>query len=215
MYSDYPKARASRKGLLAIEFAILFLGFPLIILAFKVRLLMFIMMWAGSLTIYHLYRDIGAVSTPWRKGIRPMVKRFVLLAPMITLLSLFMLPEYFLELPTQRTLLWLAIMTLYPVLSVWPQETIYRKYIYHRYAPLFGTGRGYVVASAVAFGYAHVILMNWVAILMCTAGGAIFAYNYSKNRSLLLVCIEHALYGCLIFTVGMGRYFYTGSAWGQ
>jgi hypothetical protein len=41
-------------------------------------------------------------------------------------------------------------------------------------------------------------------------GGYLFAYTYAKTRSLLLVSIEHALYGCLLYTIGLGRFFYTG-----
>jgi hypothetical protein len=40
-----------------------------------------------------------------------------------------------------------------------------------------------------------------------------FAGDYARRRSLGLACLEHGLYGCLIFTIGLGRYFYTGAAW--
>ena len=39
-----------------------------------------------------------------------------------------------------------------------------------------------------------------------------FATTYQRYRSLALVCLEHAIYGCLIFTLGLGWYFY-GAAW--
>ena len=35
-------------------------------------------------------------------------------------------------------------------------------------------------------------------------GGLIFAITYYKTKSTLLVSIEHAIYGCWLFTVGMG-----------
>jgi membrane protease YdiL (CAAX protease family) len=35
-------------------------------------------------------------------------------------------------------------------------------------------------------------------------GGILFAYTYQKTKSTLLVSIEHAIYGCWLFTVGMG-----------
>jgi membrane protease YdiL (CAAX protease family) len=70
-----------------------------------------------------------------------------------------------------------------------------------------------VAASAFAFGYAHIIFLNWIAVAMTTFGGFLFARDYTRHRSLSLVCLEHALYGCLIFTVGLGRFFYSGAAW--
>jgi hypothetical protein len=48
---------------------------------------------------------------------------------------------------------------------------------------------------------------------MTTAGGLLFARDYARHRSLSLTCLEHSLYGCLIFTIGLGRFFYTGAAW--
>ena len=49
---------------------------------------------------------------------------------------------------------------------------------------------------------------------MTAAGGWLFARDYARHRSLTLVCLEHAAYGCVIFTVGLGRFFYSGAAWG-
>jgi len=43
------------------------------------------------------------------------------------------------------------------------------------------------------------------------AGGWLFGGTYRRSRSLGLVCLEHALYGDLIFTVGLGQYFFHGA----
>ena len=126
--------------------------------------------------------------------------------------DLVLLPHLFLSLPREHPILWLAIMVLYPVLSVWPQEVIFRRFLFHRYARVFGE-TGVVLASALAFGFAHVIFLNPIAVTLTTAGGAMFAWNYARERSLYLACMEHALYGCLIFTIGLGQFFYTGAAW--
>jgi membrane protease YdiL (CAAX protease family) len=104
-------------------------------------------------------------------------------------------------------------MLLYPLLSVWPQEVIYRRFLRQRYAPLFGAGAGFIAASALAFGFAHVIFLSWIAVALTLAGGAMFARSYTRHHSLSLCCFEHSLYGCLVFTIGLGRYFYTGAAW--
>ncbi|PPC89124.1 MAG: CPBP family intramembrane metalloprotease [Methylobacter sp.] len=198
---------------LAIEFTLVFLGIPLLILALKIQILMFIALWAGGIAAYYFCRRQNLQSSHWRSGIASVLRRFACFAPLIVVLSWYLAPHLFLALPRQQPLLWLAVMVLYPALSVWPQEIIYRRLIYHRYQPLFGQGAGYIAVSAITFGYAHLIMINWLAIAMTTAGGYIFASDYAARRSLILVCLEHALYGCLIFTVGLGRYFYTGSVW--
>jgi membrane protease YdiL (CAAX protease family) len=138
--------------------------------------------------------------------------RFVVLGTLLTLFVRFAMPSEFLDLPRHHAALWLAIMLLYPLLSVWPQEVIFRRFFFARYQAIFGNA-GLVAASALAFGFAHIIFVNWVAVSLTLAGGAIFAADYARYRRLGLACLEHSLYGCLIFTIGLGRYFYTGAAW--
>src|SRR5262249_51635233 len=157
----------------------------------------------------HVKHDLANL----RNDLKPIAIRFAVLAPAIAALTWYFMPESFLQLPGQVPLLWIAIMFLYPLLSVWPQEMIYRAFLYNRYAPLFGQQWGFVAASAFAFGYVHMIFLNWIAIAMTAFGGFLFARDYARHKSLLLVCLEHALYGCLIFTVGLGRFFYSGAAW--
>ncbi len=124
-------------------------------------------------------------------------------------------PDIFLSLVKQKPRLWLVIMLAYPLASVYPQEVIFRTFIFHRYRTLFGRRGewGLIVISAAAFGCAHIVLANWLAIAATLIGGVLFAWTYSRTRSVAAVALEHALYGCLMFTVGLGRYFY-GGAWG-
>ncbi len=207
----------SRKRLLlALEFAAVFIGAPFLIVSIKNRLLMIGLLWAGAFVAYRFTRHLPRLQTDIAhlgQDLKPIALRFVVLAPIIALLTWLTLPDSFLSLPRAAPALWLAIMVAYPLLSVWPQEMVYRAFLYHRYAPLFGKEWGYVAASAFAFGYAHMIFLNWIAIAMAAFGGFLFARDYARHRSLTLVCLEHALYGCLIFTVGLGRFFYSGAAW--
>lgn len=43
----------------------------------------------------------------------------------------------------------------------------------------------------------HAIYRNWVALLLTFLGGLLFARTY-----------QHTLYGWLLFTIDMGRFFY-------
>jgi uncharacterized protein len=110
-----------------------------------------------------------------------------------------------------RPEIWAIIMVGYPLLSVYPQEMIFRAFLFHRYGRAFGGRVATICASAIAFGYAHIVLGNILAIGLSLAGGFIFAYTYDRTRSTLMCTIEHALYGCFIFTIGLGTYFYHGS----
>ncbi|MDQ7910234.1 CPBP family glutamic-type intramembrane protease [Phytohabitans sp. ZYX-F-186] len=120
-------------------------------------------------------------------------------------------PEQLLDLPREEPLLWGLVAVFYPLLSVYPQELIYRAFLLHRYAPLLGTGAGAATASAAAFGFAHVIFGNVLSVLLTLAGGWLFARRYQKSRSLLAASVEHALYGVLAFTIGFGDLFYHGA----
>lgn len=120
-------------------------------------------------------------------------------------------PEQLFDLPREEPLIWGLVVVFYPLLSVYPQELIYRAFLLHRYAPLLGTGAGAAAASAAAFGFAHVIFGNVLSVLLTLAGGWIFARRYQKTRSLLAVSVEHALYGVLAFTIGFGDLFYHGA----
>ncbi len=119
-------------------------------------------------------------------------------------------PQALFSLPRRRPELWATIMLLYPLVSVYPQEVIFRVFFFHRYGTLFAMPAMTIVASAAAFGVVHVVFHNWIAVAMTLIGGLLFAATYARTRSAFAVSVEHALYGCLVFTIGLGEYFYSG-----
>ncbi|MEZ6243085.1 MAG: CPBP family intramembrane glutamic endopeptidase [Phycisphaerales bacterium] len=120
-----------------------------------------------------------------------------------------------LNLPLNRTTLWVAIMFLYPVFSVWPQEVVYRAFFFHRYAPILRAPVARILVGAAVFGFMHVVFLNWLAPAMTFVGGLLFCWTYERSRSLFAATLEHALWGCYVFTIGIGWYFYGGGvqAW--
>jgi membrane protease YdiL (CAAX protease family) len=120
-------------------------------------------------------------------------------------------PERLFILVRERPQLWAAIMLFYPLLSVYPQEMLFRAFFFRRYGPLFGSERAAVVANALVFGWAHVFFPSPViAVALTIVGGWLFAATYRRTGSLRLAWLEHALYGNLIFTVGLGEFFFSG-----
>jgi uncharacterized protein len=106
---------------------------------------------------------------------------------------------------------WAVVIVAYPVLSVYPQGLLYRAFFFERYAVLFPGKWGMIVASAAAFAFLHIIFRNSLAVALTFAGGILFAARYSETGSLATSSFEHALYGCWLFTVGLGQYFYHGT----
>ncbi|WP_438381675.1 CPBP family intramembrane glutamic endopeptidase [Asaia sp. BMEF1] len=198
---------------LRLEMLLLFCGGPLLILAIRRPFILFATLWVGALIAFLTLRHQLPNPHQPRREIRAIFLRFAVFAPLLTVGAWWLWPAYFLELPRNKPGFWLLILLLYPLLSVWPQEMLYRAFLFRRYRLLLNTASARIMTSAAAFGFAHVIFLNWIAIVLTTAGGALFALDYERHRSLRLSCLEHSLYGCLIFTIGMGRFFYTGAAW--
>lgn len=121
------------------------------------------------------------------------------------LLILSFAPADFLNLPRSNPLFWGVVMVLYPVLSVYPQGIVYRVFMFERYRALFGVGWGIVVASAAAFVFVHIVFRNPLALVLTFLGGVLFGLRYWQTGSLFVSSFEHALYGCAVFTIGVGH----------
>ncbi len=121
-------------------------------------------------------------------------------------------PGVFLDFPRSKPGLWAMVMVLYPVFSVYPQSVLYRAFIFHRYQNLFGNGWGLVLASGLAFAFVHIVFRNPLAVILTFPGGLLFAFRYLQTGSLVVSSLEHSLYGCALFTVGLGSNFYHGAA---
>lgn len=119
--------------------------------------------------------------------------------------------ELLFSLPITNPLLWIMVIIAYPLLSVYPQELLFRVFFFHRYAIVFKSEFGIILASSISFGLAHLFFNNWIAPILSIVGGYLFANTYSKSKSLMVSVIEHSLWGDLIFTVGLGYYFYAGN----
>lgn len=120
-------------------------------------------------------------------------------------------PGRFMDFPRTNPDRWRLVMVLYPLLSVVPQGIIWRAFLFHRYRELFGEGRLMIFASAIAFAWAHIIFQNWIALALTLLGGVLFAWTYRQSRSNFLASFEHAAYGCLVFTIGLGHFLYGGA----
>jgi hypothetical protein len=46
---------------------------------------------------------------------------------------------------------------------------------------------------------------------LCLIGGFFFSLAYQLSGSLLLACVDHAIFGDFLFTIGLGEGFYHGA----
>jgi uncharacterized protein len=137
--------------------------------------------------------------------------RFLYAAIGLIILTYIFYPEWLFSFPLNRPYLWLLVMIFYPILSVYPQELLTRTFFFHRYAACFSNVHLMIWTNAWLFAFMHLVFAHWLVLGLSFIGGLLFAYTYHYSRSLMLVSIEHALYGNLLFTLGIGRLFYHGN----
>lgn len=202
----------------AVELAGIFGGVPAALtLTGLVRPILLLLLVASAACLVSLLRSPDFDrrrlwnAAPVAEELRRSGPRFLIVAAVMTAAVALLDPGSLGAFPRRAPVLWLAVMLLYPLLSVYPQELVFRAFVFHRYRDLFRDSSALVWASAAAFAWVHILFGNWIAVLLTLPGGWLFADTYRRSRSLLAASIEHALYGCFIFTVGLGRYFYNGA----
>lgn len=208
----------TRKPLLLAELALFMVGLPLAMWLLLPPYTILPVVWMMALVCHHMtnWVKLEKLNAWWhRKGITRveqgrMLLRFVICAAVLAAAMQYFQPERMFEFVNGRPKLWMLVMVLYPLLSVVPQEIIFRRYLFTRFETIF-TPTMMVLVSGLGFGFAHIVFNNWVAPVLCAVGGLMFARTYQRTGSLALVCLEHALYGDFIFTLGLGRYFYHGA----
>ncbi len=207
-----------RLVLLSLEFSVLFVAIPLLIYYRLLPNLPIPYLLIAALAAFLVLRGDPTFDfahlTSWnntRSQLLPLLVRNGVLLVLLGLAVRIFAPELLFSLIKRSPGFWVLIMFLYPLLSVYPQELIYRAFFFHRYQPLFGSGILIILASAMAFGFVHIIFGNWLAVTLCIFGGLLFSLTYQHTGSLLFTCVDHAIFGNFVFTIGLGRFFYHGS----
>ena len=216
--TSYAPPTRARRIRLFFEFLTFFVGAPTAMAIFIGHYSLF-----AVLGVFAAFGAILLHLTPgfhWGELLRGGVLRHAALiavftagtAALIAAIVLMVAPYRFLSMPLYRTELWMLIMVAYPVLSVVPQELLYRPLFFRRYGVLFPSDATAVAVNALAFGLGHTLYANPIAIGLTTLAGGVFGWLYVKTGSFPLICILHALAGQLVFTLGLGIYFYHGAA---
>lgn len=208
-----------RRLWLLVEYLILFFGVVSVyaLLGSPGSPIPFLLLLAGAAWLYLRRQPSFDRRDLWRAdALRPALPSILALSAGVALLLFGAValwdPGRLFDLPLESPLRWVAIATLYPLLSVYPQEVLFRGFLMHRYGPVFGNGVPGAAASAVAFGYAHIIYGTAMSVVLTVVAGWMFARRYQRTRSLLTSSAEHAVFGVLAFTIGLGELFYHGRA---
>ncbi|WP_448548597.1 CPBP family intramembrane glutamic endopeptidase [Thalassotalea fusca] len=199
-----------------VEFLCLFWIIPICLFAFREPLAPLIIPFiicVALLCSLILWRD-DKLQKQWqrakllqRKHFRPMWQSFLALAILTIIFVYFYTPNTLFDLPLNHTYSWLVLIVAYPLLSVVPQEVIFRIYFFHRFKKLFSSKLTCAWLSSICFGFAHIIYSNWIAVIFSFMGGLLFSFRFVQTKSIALVIVEHSLWGVFLFTIGLGSFF--------
>ncbi|NLF23259.1 MAG: CPBP family intramembrane metalloprotease [Lentisphaerae bacterium] len=173
-------------------------------------------LWVAGLAGWFLLRaDPGPDPLPRRlysrrRELGVILLRFAVVAVLLTAALWLHRPGWLFRFPRSSPRFWLLVMGMYPLISVLPQGVLYRQLFERRYAPLFSSPRASWMIGSLVFGFAHLPFGNLWAVGFPFLGGLLFLRTYRRTGSLALSCIEHGLYGDLLFTIGWGVYLFHG-----
>ena len=152
-----------------------------------------------------IYKGAFAISRPSRSYIlRVSIVSALLLIGGIVFLKIYDETLLFSVVKT-KPLMWVIILFVYAFLSVVPQELVYRRFFYERYQGLFGNKTFFFLVNVFCFALCHLFLLNGVVLVLTALGGCLFAFTYQREESLIWTSVEHAIYGNIIFTLGVGE----------
>lgn len=210
--------RLPSRGRRSVEALLLFVAAPLAHVIFFDRLGVF----APLATVTAVGVALLAITPGWRwrelielsslRGHGRLILGFTAVAAAVIFALVFaLIPHRLFGLPRYMPETWVMVMIFYPIVSVLGQELLFRPLFFRRYGDLFAGPVTLVLANAGVFALTHAFYQNWVALTLTFLGGLIFAEVYRRTRSFPLVFLLHSFAGQLIFTSGLGVYFYHGA----
>ena len=193
-----------------LEFFFIFFILPSAIFFLDSSIIVFLTLYlVFTLSIVILYFDKSFSFTSLRKKVD---WKFIIIFFLIFLsLSFFYVilvdKDLLFIFPKTNFELWLLVILTYPFLSVIPQEIVYRVFFFQRYFPNERSFYFLTLLNMIVFSYGHIVFNNVHAILITAIVSPIFTYAYLK-KSFFTCIVLHALGGQIIFTLGLGKYFF-------
>ena len=193
-----------------LEFLFIFLALPLIIFFWDSTIIVFVTLYlVFILSVVILYFDKTFLLVSLKKKIDwKFVSIFTVSFICLGFIYVLLIDKNLLFIfPKTNFKLWLFVIIVYPFLSVIPQEIIYRVFFFQRYFPKNNNFNFLIILNMFVFSYGHLVFNNFHAILITAIVSPIFTFAYLK-RSFLTCVVLHSLGGQIIFTLGLGKYFY-------
>lgn len=200
---------------LYVEFVILFFGIPTLVYLDQDFIRPSVIILPALVFIFLLLRRNSQFK--WRELISWSVSRKTMAgSALIILISALLMLAYVLlferdnlfNLPRANIWIYMAMVVFYPVFSAYGQEIIYRTFLFRRYSVIFPRAWQFVLLSALAFSFMHIVYYDPVSMILTFIGGLYFSWVYLTTRSVLYTAVLHGIFGMLVFGVGLGQYFW-------
>ena len=190
----------NRKKQKLIEIFLITFFFFIFIILFQLQSFVMFMLLVASLTISLRFKnDIIEIILPKKKHFLYFIFFDIFL--IISMIKLFG-DEFLLNnLDLKKYYFTSVLLLFYLLFSVIPQEIIFRFLFFYKYKDYFNKFE-ILLLNSLVFSFCHLIYFDIYILLFSFLGNLLFTFNYMKNKSLLIVIVEHFLLGQTLIILG-------------
>ena len=190
----------NRKKQKLIEIFLITFFFFILIILFQLQSFVIAILLVASLTISLRFKnDIIEIILPKKKHFLYFIFFDIFL--IISMIKLFGDDFFLNELELKKYYFTSVLLLFYLLFSVIPQEIIFRFLFFYRYKDYFNKFE-ILLLNSLVFSFCHLIYFDIYILLFSFFGNLLFTFNYMKNKSLLVVIIEHFLLGQTLIILG-------------
>ena len=190
----------NRKKQKLIEIFFITFFFFIFIILFQLQSFVIVILLVASLTISLRFKnDIIEIILPKKKHFLYFIFFDIFL--IISMIKLFGDEFLLSNLDLKKYYFTSVLLLFYLLFSVIPQEIIFRFLFFYKYKDYFNKFE-ILLLNSLVFSFCHLIYFDIYILLFSFFGNLLFTFNYMKNKSLLVVIVEHFLLGQTLIILG-------------
>ena len=190
----------NRKTQKLIEIFLITFFFFIFIILFQLQSFVIVILLVASLTISLRFKnDIIEIILPKKKHFLYFIFFDIFL--IVSMIKLFGDDFFLNDLDLKKYYFTSFLLLFYLLFSVIPQEIIFRFLFFYKYKDYFNKFE-ILLLNSLVFSFCHLIYFDIYILLFSFFGNLLFTFNYMKNKSLLVVIVEHFLLGQTLIILG-------------
>ena len=190
----------NRKKQKLIEIFLITFFFFIFIILFQLQSFVIVILLVASLTISLRFKnDIIEIILPKKNHFLYFIFFDIFL--IISMIKLFGDDFFLNDLDLKKYYFTSVLLLFYLLFSVIPQEIIFRFLFFYKYKDYFNKFE-ILLLNSLVFSFCHLIYFDIYILLFSFFGNLLFTFNYMKNKSLLVVIVEHFLLGQTLIILG-------------